>query len=242
MDMAYTRTYTISEVDENLTADKVSLLYSQNFANWTGTTTDTKELYSEVISAHLLENYDKFAAIKKITRESCYNVTHTGEAPDGDSNRCEERSAISMYRHIYDNIGEILNYQVPLKDKQADKAGKIDLVSYENKGDNGVLRIIEYKKDRSDETLLRCLLEIYTYFKTIDGKKLRKDFEHENARLVPTVLVFKDSKPYQDYLDKDQPKVKELMQKLDVELFVVSGDNAENYVIEPAEPNQGVLR
>lgn len=64
-------------------------------------------------------------------------------------------------------LGKVLDYQTPLKDKQDDKAVKIDIVSY-NK-DIKTVYLLELKIEDSKETMLRCVLEIYTYLKTLDA-------------------------------------------------------------------------
>ena len=39
-----------------------------------------------------------------------------------------------MYKNNYIDIGKILDYQIPLKDKKETKAGKIDLMAYNDLG------------------------------------------------------------------------------------------------------------
>lgn len=75
---------------------------------------------------------------------------------------------------VFDVIGKIIDYQTPLKDIQTDKAGKIDLLAYNE--NEKTLRILELKKLDSKETMLRCVLEAYTYLKIVDKAKLLKDF------------------------------------------------------------------
>ena len=73
-----------------------------------------------------------------------------------------------MYCQYKDNpsvFGKILDYQVPLKNKSTDKGlGKIDLISVKESSKPGtkIIYFLELKKDNSKETLLRCLLEVYS--------------------------------------------------------------------------------
>lgn len=56
---------------------------------------------------------------------------------------------------VFPGIGIVLDYQVPLKNRREDKAGKVDLISLNE--DN--LYLLELKRQDSNETMLRCVLE-----------------------------------------------------------------------------------
>lgn len=75
MSILYTKTELLKKVDEWLTPEKISLLYKQNFVNYLGITSDTKEKYTEVIAEHLLSNLSAFDRIERISRESKHPVT-----------------------------------------------------------------------------------------------------------------------------------------------------------------------
>ena len=52
---------------------------------------------------------------------------------------------------------------------------------------------IQVKKYDSEEPLLRCILEAYTNFKTVDATKLKQDFELDQQKpLRPAAIVFRD--------------------------------------------------
>ena len=74
MSILYTKTELLKKVDEWLTPEKISLLYKQNFVNYLGITSDTKEKYTEVIAEHLLSNLSAFDRIERISRESSYKT------------------------------------------------------------------------------------------------------------------------------------------------------------------------
>lgn len=125
----------------------------------------------------------------------------------------------------YDKIGRILDYQVPLKNKRSDPVGKIDLLVW----DGQVLRILELKKPGAeDETMLRCVLEGYTYLRTVDTAKLIEDFNKgipdlhlpENTPVKASPFVFENSRPYRDYAS-ECPQLKKLMALLDSEPFFI---------------------
>jgi hypothetical protein len=75
--------------------------------------------------------------------------------------------------------------------------------------------------------LLRCVLEVFTYWKILDHEKFLYDFNlPQNAVIEKAVLVFEGSQPHNDWLDGNQPYVKELMKQLGVGLYVL--DNGTN--------------
>lgn len=97
----------------------------------------------------------------------------------------------------------VMDYQIPLKRVQSDRGvGKIDLVA-KNEQEKEVY-LLELKKDSSTETLLRCILEIYTYWCQLDHEKFIKDFAekletNQGLTIIPAILIFKGSLPYNEY-------------------------------------------
>ena len=207
--------------------------YKKEFVNYSGKTSDTKEYYTEIIAEWLLDNFYLFDTIKMISRESSYNVkTHDGKIKDEKSNREEEKIAMKLFDAsqnkgwIFDKIGKIIDYQTPLKNVQTDKAGKIDLLAY-NK-DTKTLRILELKKPDSDETMLRCVLEAYTYLKIVDKTKLLKDFSLPEKTIVKACpFVFFEGEQYKEMQEGSREHLKELMKKLDVEPIYLKEEKGE---------------
>lgn len=227
MAIVYTKEELLDKVDMWLTPKKVSKLYAQAFIIYTGVTADTKEPYTEVIAEHLLNNLDAFESVEPITKEKSYKTAgHEWKPIDPASPRSEEQIARSMMGHTYNHIGEIIDYQTPLKNVQSDEAGKIDLLS-RNEAEERVY-ILELKVPRTEEktkkeTLLHCILEIDTYSRILDAKKLLKDFGLPSETAVrKAALVYEDSHPYTDF---DDPNIKKLMKALGVDLFVLNHDN-----------------
>ena len=157
-----------------------------------------------------------------ISRESSYKVkTHDGKIKDENSNREEEKIAMELFDYsqnkgvTFDIIGKIIDYQTPLKNVQKDDVGKIDLLAYNEK--EKTLKILELKKPDSKETMLRCVLEAYTYLKIVDKDKLLKDFGLPKDTILKTCpFVFVDGEQYKE-MQQDRKNLKELMKKLDVE-------------------------
>ena len=200
----------------------ISTLYKEDFINYRGDTTDTKEKYTEVIAEWLIKNFNLFDNIKKITRQSSYKVdTHDGKHNNQNSNRLEEIMAIEIFNQKSLNIlGKVLDYQTPLKNERDDKAGKIDIVSY-NK-DIKTVYLLELKKEDNEETMLRCVLEIFTYYKTLDKDKFLEDFNlPKDTKIKASPLVFFNGSQYKEMVDGNNKFLKQLMDKLDIEPFYI---------------------
>lgn len=229
--------YTKSEIIEELekSSKNMSGFYKKEFINYRGNTIDTNEKYTEVIAKWLIENINLFENIEKITRSSSYKVAaHDGVHNNEKSNRKEEITAMEIYRQGSLNIlGKILDYQTPLKDKQNNKAGKIDIVSYNE--EYKTVYILELKREDSEETMLRCVLEAYTYLKTLDKDKFLSDFKlPADTKVKASPLVFLDGFQHKEMLNNCKLFLKELMNKLDIIPFYIELKNS-NYYISKGE-------
>lgn len=219
MGKVYTKDELLTKVKEGLKPETVSEFYKQDYINYTGNIPDSREKYTEVIAECLLGNHSALKKIEMITREGSYNTRHDWKPFDPVSPRTEEQIARSMLGKVYDYIGKIIDYQTPLKNVQGDVAGKIDLLSWNEA--QGCAYILELKVQNSAETLLRCVLEIETYSRIVDSKKILSDFGHEGSTLRKAVLVYQNdnSRPHLDFIS--DRNVKELMNTLGVDLFVL---------------------
>ena len=210
--------------------------YKRKVVNYRGTTSDSKEYYTEVVAEWILKNIYLFDYIKPITREKSYKVdSHDGKNKDNDSNREEEKIAMKLFDlsqnqgKVFDVIEKIIDYQTPLKDIQTDKAGKIDLLAYNE--NEKTLRILELKKPDSKETMLRCILEAYTYLKVVDKAKLLKDFGlPENTKIKACPFVFYGKEQYKE-MQKNKKNLKELIEKLEIEVIYLKEENGEYSVV-----------
>jgi len=211
--------------------------YKRKVVNYRGTTSDSKEYYTEVVAEWILKNIYLFDYIKPITREKSYKAdSHDGKNKDNDSNREEEKIAMKLFElsqnqgKVFDIIGKIIDYQTPLKDIQTDKAGKIDLLAYNE--EEKILRILELKRPDSKETMLRCVLEAYTYLKVVDKDKLLKDFGlPENTKIKACPFVFYGGEQHQE-MQKNKENLGELIKKLDIEVIYLKEENGEYSVIK----------
>lgn len=214
----YTRDDIISECRKS----KSEELYANPFINYRSITKDTHQLCTEVVAEYLLDNIDSLMSIPVVRRELRYKIDahQTRTVPVG-SNRKEEAIAIGLLRESLDNgktydFGKVFDYQIPLKAKQSDSCGKIDVVS---ESGNDIF-LLELKKPDSSETMLRCVLESYTYSRQLNKDKFLKEYGMpSNARIIPAPLVFKDGKQCEDYYSTEQPYLKDLIKRLSIKVF-----------------------
>ena len=219
----------ILEMIENAKFD-IRSFYKQDFVNYAGKTKDSKEYYTEIIAEWLLSHVDLFNKIKLINREGSYRIeSHDGKIINQESNRAEEKIAMKLFDYsqnkgeIFDKIGKIIDYQIPLKNIQTDDAGKIDLLAYNE--DTDTLRILELKKSDSKETMLKCLLEVYTYLKIVNTVKLLKDFGLPKDTIVKdSPLVFFEGMQYKE-MQEDRKNLKKLMEKMEIEPVYLIEEN-----------------
>ena len=223
--MSYTRDQIIGKCTEAF--KDIKTFYKQSFINYRGITEDTDEYFTEVIAEFLCSHIAQFTdGIDTITREETYKTEgHDGIPDNPGSNRKEELIAMAMYNKTYDLVGRMLDYQTPLKNKSNDEAGKIDLLAYDGKA----LRILELKKPDSDETMLRCVLEAFTYWKTVDKPKLLSDFNLPADTVIKACpFVFKDGEQHNE-IKKARPHLKRLMSLLDSKPYYISV--TDNYIV-----------
>ena len=202
--------------------------YQADVVNYRGRTTDTCVLYNEIVAEYVCNHLAEFVdGIQKITRKKTYKTeSHKGELKT-KTNREEEHIAIELFNQCdFDFIGKIIDYQTPLKNKSDDVAGKIDLLPY----DGETLYILELKKPDSTETMLRCVLEGFTYMKTADTKKLLEDFDlSANTKVVACPLVFFDGEQHKE-MKENRQNLKNIMHLLNSKPYYIIKEN-DKYII-----------
>ena len=150
-----------------------------------------------------------------------------------NSKREEEITAIKMFNQckdgsVYDFIGKIIDYQTPLKNTSKDEAGKIDLLSFDGK----TLRILELKKKDSKETMLRCVLEGFTYLCTVNQAKILKDFcLPDSTEIVACPFVFFDEEQHKE-MKEDRPWLKKAMMLMNSKPYYIKEENGYYKVVE----------
>ena len=206
--------------------------YQQPFLNYQGQTTDTRQPYVEVIAAELLQRKDQIKRIGvdvPIRREKFFNMLHDG-APNVDARLkrfgkltySEKLLAIAIFNSGAEFcFGKVFDYQVPLKEHQKDRFGEIDLAARSG----GSIKLLELKIDgKGKETLLRALLEVYTYYKLLDGsvKKFITDYDlPAGAYLQPGILTERSSLSGQTLSNMDAfPNIGALVSELNADVGV----------------------
>ena len=165
-----------------------------------GATQEDKNRYSEVISSILLSK-DLLKSWKELApvRSNHFDTKHaSSESVDMEqlqgTNRKEEILAkLLFYQREVAGLGYIFDYQTPLKETRNDSYGKIDLLGY-NKDDKCYSIIeLKYRPSGSEETLLRCVLEAYTYYKLLDLKQIKSDVGHAGIKELKELPKYKDT-------------------------------------------------
>lgn len=218
----------------NEASRQMNTFYQSAFVNYKGTSS-SNVLYSEIVAEWVLANIEQLSNdhIPMITRRRSYRTEgHDGTTVNAMSNRVEERIALEIKQQgVLTPIGTIIDYQTPLKNTQEDEAGKIDLLAHDSI--SKTLRLLELKKPDSNETLLRCVLEGYTYYRTANIAKLIQDFNVPNTDKVLVCPLFFESsnqyKEYQEMLEGKRPFLQQLMKQLEIELVLINATDATFY-------------
>ena len=163
----------------------VANFYKAPIVNYKGYIKGSKNLYSEIIaktlvSEDLVKEWDKL----KPVRPNHFDTDHTPTQNElSITNRKEEILAkLLFYQGEVKDLGYIFDYQTPLKETRNDSYGKIDLLGYNT--DDKCYSVIElkYRPSGSEETLLRCVLEAYTYYKLLDIKQINSAVGHDGIQ------------------------------------------------------------
>ena len=154
-----------------------------------GAIQEDKNRYSEVISStllskNLLQSWKELAPV----RPNHFDTAHTPsekvemEKLQGTNRKEEILAKLLFYQREVAGLGYIFDYQTPLKETQDDSYGKIDLLGYNT--DDKCYSVIElkYRPSGSEETLLRCVLEAYTYYRLLDIKQINSAVGHDGIQ------------------------------------------------------------
>ena len=154
-----------------------------------GAIQEDKNRYSEVISSTLLSK-NLLKAWKELThvRPNHFDTRHDHsesvemEQLQGTNRKEEILAKLLFYQCEVDGLGYIFDYQTPLKETRNDSYGKIDLLGYNT--DDKCYSVIElkYRPSGSEETLLRCVLEAYTYYRLLDIKQINSAVGHDGIQ------------------------------------------------------------
>ena len=205
---------TIFSVKQGSKDKNVKLTEVQKFAanfykvpiiNYKGYVTDKLKVnntrYSEVIADTLVsKGYIKTWLELEPLRPNHFDTGHHhSESVDINklqiSNRKEEILAkLLFYQRDVKDLGYIFDYQTPLKKTKDDSYGKIDLLGYNSKDKCYSIIELKYRPSGSDETLLRCVLEAYTYYKLFDLNQIESAQDHNGITELRALKDYKHTK------------------------------------------------
>ena len=169
----YTKEQIINWCEE--ASKEMKSFYNVGMLNYSGKTRKN-ELYTEIIAEWLLNNIEKLSEIKLHIRESSYNRHHKGTLGKGKEDS-EKNIAIKIFNQGTFSDGLIIkDYQIPLKNRLKDKEGEIDLLAINEQEKSVYIFELKKKDCKRPESMLRCVLEGYTYLRTVCKEKLFCDF------------------------------------------------------------------
>ena len=230
-------------VAENTTKENLRYLYDEPYVKKYRYIKHSKtKTHYDVIAEQLLkleqnqglENFfqDRIKTIKRKVRKN-NNMIYLTESHNAQKEKekalshkkplTEKWLAKSMLKNQYKYIGEIIDYEIPINEKDSDGAGKIDLLAY-NRNTNSIF-IIELKKENSTETILRAILEICTYYYQIDRDQLIKEYADpvfSDTKVKKVVLVFKGSLQHEQFNKSES--IQKLAKKLNIDICLIDND------------------
>jgi hypothetical protein len=145
------------------------------------------EIISELLLTPIMDEekrpIDFWREINSLRKKTYFTANHNETEyfhlySDGKKCQYEQNLAKLLYLNDFiPRLGNIIDYQVPLREKKSDKIGAIDLVSYSENQRRFSLIELKYNPVGSSESLLRCVLEAYTYYKFWDKNRFIEDFK-----------------------------------------------------------------
>ncbi len=161
--------------------------------------------------------------IKGIRRKNPYKYSHAKTA-ENDSGRGEEWFVLNMFEnkdeaYVKNVFGNLIDYQIPLKNIRADKgAGKIDFM-FEKDGE---VYLAEIKADYSQESALKAITEVQTYYQIADKEKLLADYgKPTDTKIKKAIVLFNNTKGAKQVLEN--ALVKDLLVKFEIEPIILEG-------------------
>lgn len=215
------RSYTKEQVEKKIkNALLDENLYKGELINYKGCIKDSKESYEDYIAEYFLKNgLDKyFAEMLPINRTEKYKVdAHYSPRLQKEKYLCKGFVGCNLGK-----LGKIEDFEMPLKGKQSDKDIKaIDMISIND--EEKTVYLVEFKHSKNDETLLRAILEVATYYAKIEKReKVVEDYGKKGYTLKKAVLVPWGCNAYNELSELrngKRPALNKLAKLLEVELY-----------------------
>ena len=209
-----TEMYNIFKQSSNI--NLIQMFYQKQYVISPNNTNDSKKVrYSKIVADELCKDsfkkLNQFYRIPTITRKDSYKSSeHTSSALKASIP--EKAICKAMYGQNFKYIGKIIDFETPISRYNDDGFAGFDLLSQNDETEE--IFLLEVKKPDSPETFLRCVLEVMTYYFTIDHTLLKHDFGiSQDYTIIPATLIFNYSKPYQDMEDTSQSNLRNLIKK-----------------------------
>lgn len=207
------------------------------------------ELKTNEYAEEILDQIEEFNEnIQEVERRSnrgkgeklpYFQSTHAGKINEKTTQK-EDKIAKQIYNQGRINqipgLGYILDYQIPIGSNDMN-GRKIDLISYEP--NNCTIYLLELKNESSNESMLRCVMEGYTYFKWLNKADFMKEVQEKFSQLsIPTnvkirtaPLVFKGKKQECHYTNPGNTSLIALMNKLDIKPIFIKKISEDKYSV-----------
>lgn len=132
-------------------------------------------------------------------------------------------------------LGNVIDYEVPLKDNDASAHGDIDLLcSLED-----ACLCVEAKKPNSSESILKAILQAYVYTSLIATKKelFFSSFNlDQNLRLTPAILTFANAQSGRQLMGlKEYPNLLRLIAKINCQLTEIGIAPMRFFIVENSD-------
>ena len=198
-------------IDNVIKDNKLNLLYDNDIIKYSsrikGIDNTVDMLCVEAIAKYLIEknifnfevkkesNYsrgDRKKIREKLKNINFYEYINETSYGKGSKNMMEDRICQCLFSQEKVSDCLVIDFQIPLVDGGANN---IDIMFEKN----GKCHIAEAKKFESPETLLRCILEIETYYQQINWPRFIDEYKFEKKDVIKTILVPEDSEAYKEY-------------------------------------------
>lgn len=173
----------------------------------------------------LLDNINNINCIKAHPRKNGYKTNHLRDniTFSSASNRRENNIARLLFKNRtkIKRLGEVIDYEIPLT---AGTKQNIDLLCKNDK----FLNIIELKSDKSKESILKAILEIYTYEQLLNKEEWEKYIsgviDNQNLKdqleIKKCIMLFEGTVPTNTITED----VEKLLEKLKISVFIYDNE------------------
>ena len=174
-------------------------------------------MYAEYLCEKINVIKEKLGKISSKLRKDGYKTERKIKFTDA-SNRRENNIARLLFKKgiELEKVGRVIDYEIPLR---INSNQKIDLLCVNENS----LNIVELKSDKSKESILKAILEIYTYEKLIDEDNWNEYiFNLENGNISKgirnkkCIMLFAKTIPVDTITDE----VKELLKALEISVYI----------------------